>query len=63
MPFCPKCKIQYRDGFTVCSDCKVSLVDNLSEVKEDFLDNADEIIETANDAEGIDEYLTKKGLA
>lgn len=60
MPFCPKCKIQYRDGFTVCSDCKVPLVDNLSEVKEDILDNADDIIEAANDAEETIEIDAEK---
>jgi|RhiMethySRZTD1v2_1073278.scaffolds.fasta_scaffold29070_5 hypothetical protein len=25
--FCPKCKSEYRPGFTHCSDCGVSLVD------------------------------------
>lgn len=23
--FCPKCKTEYRKGFTICADCKVSL--------------------------------------
>ncbi len=23
--YCPKCKVEYRDGFTECSDCKVEL--------------------------------------
>lgn len=27
--FCPKCKCEYRDGFTTCSDCNISLVDKL----------------------------------
>jgi|SRR5579859_832590 hypothetical protein len=26
---CPKCKVEYREGFTKCSDCGVSLVDRL----------------------------------
>ena len=26
---CPVCKAEYRDGFTRCSDCKVSLQDTL----------------------------------
>ena len=24
--FCPKCRCEYREGFTTCSDCDVSLV-------------------------------------
>jgi len=31
MPICPKCKNEYRDGFTVCADCKCDLVDSLEE--------------------------------
>jgi hypothetical protein len=27
--FCPKCKSEYRAGFTHCSDCNVPLVDRL----------------------------------
>ena len=27
MPFCPKCLTEFRDGFTVCSDCGIALVD------------------------------------
>lgn len=30
MPFCPVCKCEYREGFKMCSDCKVELVDVLS---------------------------------
>ncbi len=26
MAWCPKCKTEYRDGFTVCADCKSTLV-------------------------------------
>jgi hypothetical protein len=29
MPFCPKCRCEYRPGFTKCSDCEVDLVDVL----------------------------------
>ena len=24
--YCPQCKVEYRDGFTKCSDCQVALV-------------------------------------
>src|ERR1051326_4940094 len=27
--FCPRCKAEYRLGFTKCSDCHVDLVDQL----------------------------------
>ena len=33
MPWCPKCKTEYREGFTVCADCGSELVD---EEPEDF---------------------------
>ncbi len=29
MPWCPKCRNEYREGFTVCADCKVPLVETL----------------------------------
>lgn len=34
MPFCPKCKNEYREGFTVCAECKCELVDSLKELDE-----------------------------
>ena len=33
MPFCPKCKNEYRKGFTECHECKISLVDSLEEAE------------------------------
>jgi len=30
--FCPQCCVEYRRGFTHCTDCDVDLVDELSEV-------------------------------
>jgi hypothetical protein len=29
--FCPKCKAEYREGFTECADCNVALVYKLEE--------------------------------
>ena len=34
MPFCPKCKHEYRPGFVRCKDCDVDLVEALSETDE-----------------------------
>ena len=34
MPWCPKCKNEYREGFTNCSDCGCELVE-LLEAEED----------------------------
>lgn len=30
MPWCPKCKTEYREGFTVCADCGSELVSELT---------------------------------
>ncbi len=29
MPFCPRCRAEYRVGFRACTDCHVPLVDSL----------------------------------
>ena len=29
MPYCPKCRCEYRDGFSECVDCGVGLIDHL----------------------------------
>ncbi len=51
MPFCPKCKVEYREGFKVCSDCKVELVDSLEEI-DDFEEIAvEEVIDNESDNE------------
>ena len=31
MPWCPKCKAEYQEGFTECTDCGILLVDSLEE--------------------------------
>ncbi len=35
MPWCPSCREEYREGFTVCSDCGAELVDELPPPAED----------------------------
>ena len=41
MPWCPKCKTEYREGITVCADCKVELVE---EYKDAVLQDATEML-------------------
>ena len=31
MPWCPKCRNEYREGIAVCAECGVELVDSLEE--------------------------------
>ena len=31
MPWCPECRVEYRDGFVRCSECQVDLVAVLPE--------------------------------
>ena len=38
MPFCPKCKNEYREGFTHCAECKCELVDSLEDLLEENQD-------------------------
>ncbi len=33
--FCPKCKTEYRPGFTRCADCGLPLVDTLPEERDE----------------------------
>jgi len=35
MPWCPKCKNEYREGIVVCADCNVELVDSFETFKND----------------------------
>ncbi len=49
--FCPKCRTEYREGFTVCADCDSDLVDELPpEEKPEFIDYV-EVMGTYNPAD------------
>lgn len=39
MPWCPKCKYEYREGIKECSDCKIPLIDYYPE--EDYKEETD----------------------
>ena len=70
--FCPECRTEYREGFTVCSDCGKTLVPELppkppkqipseSADFEEVLGFMDEgvvaIVKSLLDEEGIDYYI------
>lgn len=63
MPWCPKCKEEYKEGIFVCPDCKVDLVDNLENEK-----NAENefvpvfTFETKDLAEKFASYLNYSGI-
>lgn len=68
MPFCPKCKVEYREGFSVCADCKIPLVDSLDdiideeiieEVEEESEDNQVEVTMSEVIEVSDDEYSTE----
>jgi hypothetical protein len=36
--FCPKCKAEYREGYFICSGCKIDLVPELPPEPEDYIE-------------------------
>lgn len=32
MPWCPKCRNEYREGITICAECKIELVERLEDI-------------------------------
>jgi hypothetical protein len=46
--FCPRCKTEYREGFTTCADCNVALVDHLEPESEPEFIEYEEILDTYN---------------
>ncbi len=49
--FCPKCRTEYREGFYVCADCKIDLVDELSPLPEPEFVDFKEVLATYNPAD------------
>ena len=70
MPWCPKCKNEYREGITVCADCGTPLVDDIVEEivkKEVFSTPVEELaerfkafLEYSNIQSGSYEYIEEK---
>lgn len=54
MPWCPKCKNEYREGILVCSECGIDLVESLDnekeQEKEDIVAASEENTEDIEDA-------------
>lgn len=42
MSWCPKCKYEYREGFTTCSDCGCELVEMLEATKDESIEENNE---------------------
>lgn len=34
MPFCPRCRAEYREGFEICGTCNVELVERVEDIPE-----------------------------
>ena len=53
--FCPKCRAEYREGFSLCSDCHVDLVEDLPPLDEDEPEfvNFVQILATYNPADVV----------
>ena len=49
--FCPKCRTEYRDGFTRCNDCQVDLVKNLPAEETQESEDLVEVLATFNQAD------------
>lgn len=54
MPFCPKCRNEYREGFKVCAECKCELVDSLEALEKQEKDPREELLQQPS--ENVTEY-------
>ncbi len=69
MPFCPSCQVEYRSGFTRCTDCGVDLVPSLPANVPPPADTGPlELVEVASfpnasEADMIQELLEDNGIS
>lgn len=54
MPWCPKCRTEYRQGFKICSECNANLVDELEQEKENSEAEYDREVYLASAANSIE---------
>jgi len=67
MAFCPNCEAEYREGFTVCPDCNVELVAELTEENKTHDTSEGEPVplqsfKTGAEAEMVRELLEQDGI-
>lgn len=65
MPFCPKCRCEYREGFSECADCDEMLVDSFPKTelpKENDHEMYLKTVATDIDAEMLIEMLANEGI-
>jgi hypothetical protein len=64
MPWCPNCHSEYREGFTTCSDCGATLVEDLpeppAEPREEAKSSSDESLVAVYEAEDELQAVTLK---
>jgi hypothetical protein len=68
MPWCPDCGVEYREGFTRCSECGVPLVDAPPETAQPPVDPGPAWVEvasytTAEEARLAQGLLEERGIA
>ena len=65
MPFCPKCRCEYREGFSECADCDEMLIDSFPKTelpKENDHEMYLKTVSTDIDAEMLIEMLAHEGI-
>lgn len=67
MPWCPKCRIEYRQDFKTCSDCNIELVDELEQITESSSQDYDKeayltTVSNSVEAEVIEALLKSNGI-
>lgn len=62
--FCPKCRTEYREGFHICADCDVGLVEEIPPVQEPEFVDYKEVLGTYNpgDVAFLKSLLESKGI-
>ena len=68
MPWCPKCRAEYRQDFKTCSDCNTDLVDELEQIEKksdtEYDDEAAYLTSVSNriEAEMMEALLNSNGI-